>query len=132
LEAVKEAEPMSKPLTLALAMIVAGACCQLAQARQPQTFAGRVAQNRAYYYPWHGQYYHTAWGSPVALVVPPTAESQTNWHWGVSGTRTSTIRHQFRRPYPGTYDGFGTGFYPTPHWPSDTDQFGVYYIRGPW
>ena len=26
----------------------------------------------------------------------------------------------------------GTGFMPTPYWPSDTQQFGVYYIRGPW
>jgi hypothetical protein len=81
---------------------------------------------------WHGGYYHSAWGMPVALVVPPTAEFQTHWGWGVGNTRITPIWHQFQRNYP------GPGFYergsvrPTPPWPSDTDQFGVYYIRGPW
>ena len=42
------------------------------------------------------------------------------------------IYHQFRRSYPGPFAGGGQGFYPTPTWPSHTDQFGVYYVRGPW
>jgi hypothetical protein len=69
---------------------------------------------------------------PVALVVPPTADVRTNWSWGVGGTRIDTIHHQFDFPYsgPGTYDA--GMFRPTPPWPSDTRQFGVYYIRGPW
>jgi hypothetical protein len=82
--------------------------------------------------PWHGGYYHVSYGVPVALVVPPTAEFQTHWGWGVGNTRVSVNWHQFRRNYPGpAYYDAGT-YQPTPYWPSDTDQFGVYYVRGPW
>lgn len=90
------------------------------------------ACRRAECCPWHGCYYHTAWGMPVALVVPPTAEFQTHWGWGVGNTRITPICHQFQRswPGPGCYDR--KSFRPTPRWPSDTDQFGVYYVRGPW
>ena len=80
---------------------------------------------------WAGNYYHTMWGQPVALVVPPTAELQTHWNWGVAQTRVTPICQQFGRAYPGPYAG-GRGFLPTPRWPSSTDQFGVYYVRGPW
>ena len=94
----------------------------------PADDSATVAQSRGM--PWHGAYYDPAWGVPVALVVPPTAEFQSNYSWGVCGTRTSRIYHQFGRNYPG---GEGTGpFYPTPYWPNDTQQFGVYYVRGPW
>jgi hypothetical protein len=31
---------------------------------------------------------------------------------------------------PGYYHR--AGFLPVPLWPSDTNQLGVYYIRGPW
>jgi len=83
------------------------------------------------YRPWHCGYYHTEYGAPVALVMPPTAELTTNMGWGVSNTRVTKICHQFARPYP----GYGaTGAYPlmpTPHWPSDTAQFGVYPVRAP-
>jgi hypothetical protein len=83
-------------------------------------------------YAWHGNYYYTAWGMPVALVVPPNAEAQFGWGWGVGNTRISPICPQFQRnwPGPGSYDP--RTFRPTPRWPSDTDQFGVYYVRGPW
>ncbi|HVA47257.1 MAG TPA: hypothetical protein VNH11_12890 [Pirellulales bacterium] len=80
---------------------------------------------------WAGGYYHTMWGQPVALVVPPTAELQTHWNWGVAQTSVTPIWPQFTRAYPGPYAG-GRGFLPTPRWPSSTDQFGVYYVRGPW
>jgi len=79
---------------------------------------------------WHGRYYHTGWQSPVALVVPPTAAYQSKMGRGVGTNRMTPIHPQFRRPWPGT-TGEG-GFQPTPHWPSHTDQFGVYYVRGPW
>jgi len=82
--------------------------------------------------PWHGGYYHTAWGMPVALVVPPTASHQTHWGWGVGNTRITPICHQFQRNYPGPVQYDRGAFRPTPAWPSDTDQFGVYYVRGPW
>ncbi len=83
-------------------------------------------------YGWHGSYYNVAWGMPVALVVPPTAKAHVSWGWGVGSTRVAPIRRQFTRNWPGpaTYDP--RVFRPTPHWPSDTDQFGIYYVRGPW
>jgi hypothetical protein len=92
--------------------------------------ANRYAAGRASQLPWHGGFYDPAWGQPVALVVPPNAESQTNWGWGVGNTRTMPIYHQFGRNYPGAPGGVALA--PTPPWPSDTQQFGVYYVRGPW
>lgn len=83
--------------------------------------------------PWHGNYYHTAHGYPVPLVVPPQSNMQTSWSWGVAQTSMRPIYHQYRRPYPGDYEGGVMGqFRSTPLWPSHTDQFGVYYIRSPW
>ena len=101
----------------------------------PAAERGSMATRMQYYtacYPWHGGYYHSAWGAPVALVVPPKAELQTHWGWGVGNTRTTFIWHQFQRDYPGPGTYTGGMFRPTPYWPSDTDQFGTYYIRGPW
>jgi hypothetical protein len=96
------------------------------------TLKGRVAYRQSQTYPWHGEYYDSAWGTPVALVVPPTAESQTHLGWGVGATRVTPIQHQFQRAYSGV-DGSGRViFRATPPWPSSTDQFGDYYIRGPW
>jgi hypothetical protein len=86
---------------------------------------------RAQWYNWNRNYANTDYGQPVALVVPPTANLQTNWGWGVASSRISRIDHQFQRNYPG--DGqFGGPFRTTPLWPSDTIQFGVYPVRGPW
>ena len=98
-----------------------------ARAELPQDYAYRQAR----VLPWHNGFYDPYWGEPYALVVPPTAEFQANYGWGVGGTRVSPIYHQFGRPYPGYGVGYG-GFIPTPTQPSDTQQFGVYYIRGPW
>lgn len=88
--------------------------------------------------PWHAGYYETAWGRPMPLVVPPTATHQTDWGWGIANTRVTRIYPQFGGPYNGyPYDpaaGMGQEeqWRPSPYWPSDTSQFGVYYIRGPW
>ncbi|HEX3997709.1 MAG TPA: hypothetical protein VHX65_04065 [Pirellulales bacterium] len=83
--------------------------------------------------PWHTAYADETYGQPIALVVPPTVGLQAQYGWGVCGTRITPIYHQFARPYPGPGAGYvGRGFLPTPEWPSDTTQFGVYYIRGPW
>ena len=94
------------------------------------------ADNWMYYYahqyPWHGQYRHTAFGQPVALVVPPTANLQTHYQWGVPSSTVTPIHHQFGRSYPGSEGGAVGAFRPTPYWPSSTDQFGVYYVRAPW
>ena len=82
--------------------------------------------------PWHGNYYHTMTGYPVPLVVPPTANMETRWGWGVGQSTMTPIYHRFQRPYPGEGAGMMGGFQPTPMHPSHTDQFGTYYIRGPW
>lgn len=86
---------------------------------------------RAQYYNWNRNYAYTDYGQPVALLVPPTAQLQTNYGWGVASSRISRIDHQFQRNYPGN-GPFGGPFRPTPVRPSDTTQFGVYYVRGPW
>jgi hypothetical protein len=86
---------------------------------------------RAQYYNWNRNYAYTDYGQCTSLVVPPTAQLQTNWGWGVASSRISRIDHQFQRNYPGNAT-FGSPFRPTPVWPSDTNEFGVYYVRGPW
>ena len=88
--------------------------------------------------PWHGGYYHRDWGKPLAMVVPPTANYQTHWGWGVGMTTTTPIYHQFSRPFPSAYGYEQTEGMPeyrfrrAPNWPSHTDQYGAHYIRGPW
>jgi hypothetical protein len=83
---------------------------------------------------WHSAWYDPAEGRPIALVVPPTAEFQSQYGWGVPSSRVAPIYHQFRRPYPGpgAVAGGGGRFLPTPNQPSDTVQFGVNAVRGPW
>lgn len=80
---------------------------------------------------WHGNYYYTQYGMPVPLVVPPTVHREGIYQWGAPSSGTRRIRHQFSPTYPGNTPGSGQ-LYPTPYWPSHTDQFGVYYVRGPW
>ena len=116
---------------LALGLVAASALVTMASAGET-TLYGCNARWRAAYYPWHDNYYNNAVGRPVALIVPPTAELQTDYGWGVGGTRVTRIDHQYQRPYPGYGYGGYPALSPTPYWPSDTRQFGYYYIRGPW
>ncbi|MFM7035110.1 MAG: hypothetical protein ACKOYJ_08005 [Planctomycetia bacterium] len=83
---------------------------------------------------WHSAWYDPSVGRPMALVVPPTAEFMTEYSWGVPSSRVAPLYHQFRRPYPGAgaVPGSGGSFMPTPNQPSDTVQFGVHAVRGPW
>ena len=123
------------PLTFTVLALVAATVADSACARErgPMGGAGHCrARRSAVSHPWHAGYYHSAWGMPVALVVPPNAEFQTNWGWGVANTRVTTIWPQFQRNYPGPGQFQRGMFRPTPPWPSDTNQFGVYYVRGPW
>ncbi len=112
---------------LGLVLAVLGLCTS-AQAFWPrgQTISNYQANRTT----WNGPYANPAWGVPMALVTPPTAEKQTNWGWGAGNTRVSTITHQFKRNVP--CGGFCQPVAPTPPWPSDTTQFGYYSIRGPW
>ena len=91
----------------------------------------RLPLRRARFYSWNYPYAHVQYGQPVALVVPPTANLQTNWTWGVGSSRVHRLDHQFGRNYWGP-GPFGGPFFNTPPWPSDTAQFGVYHVRGPW
>ena len=83
---------------------------------------------------WHSSWYDPSIGRPMALVVPPTAEFTSEYSWGVPSSRVMPIYHQYRRPYPGpgAVGGAGGAMYPTPNQPSDTVQFGVHPVRGPW
>ena len=115
-----------KPIFTLLAVATLFACGSQAEAANRYLRPQQRAQN----YNWHANYAHTSYGVPVSLVVPPTANMQTNWSWGVGSSRTSRIDHQFGRNYSGPG---GQGPYrSTPAWPQDTAQFGVYYVRGPW
>lgn len=106
---------------------------QNAEAGGRRAVANRWGERFARTTPWHGNYYYHQWGAPTALVVPPVANMQTSLGWGVAQTSMMPIYHQFSRPYPGASEGVGnSNFHPTPRWPSHTDQFGVYYVRGPW
>ncbi len=117
---------------ISLAALTFGSDAQAGWRRYPgQTKADRWAAQHPV--PWHAPYYHTQWGTPLALVVPPQATSQAHWSWGVSGSRLTPIYPQYGLSFPGGLKAAGgQGLYGTPAWPSDTSQFGVYYIRGPW
>src|SRR5688572_3064725 len=70
---------------------------------------------------WHAGYYHTMWGRPVALVVPPTARYQTNYGWGIGNTRVTPIYPQFLGPMNSEVTAMQYGPYrPTPYYVSDT------------
>lgn len=82
---------------------------------------------------WHGGYENWRWGTPTALVVPPTAAYGTSYAWGVGQVRSTPIHHQFGRGGAAMLGGSGEGaFQRTPYFPQSTDQFGVYSVRGPW
>lgn len=120
---------------LAITLVVASAALLVAQ--QDAQAGGRKIFNRwgerfAQTQPWHGDYTYTPYGQHTGLVVPPTATMQTTMGWGVTQNSMRPIYHQYARPFPGPVSGVTTPCYPTPRWPSHTDQFGVYYIRGPW
>lgn len=126
-----------RSLTLFVLIAAVFALCSLpgtSQAeRRTRTFNDVRARRYAMEQPWHGPYYHREYGAPLALVVPPTASAHTQWSWGVAQTRVMPTYHQFGRAYPGGMPGeYGGPLYETPAWPSHTDQFGVYPVRGPW
>lgn len=79
---------------------------------------------------WHGSYAYPQWRQPVSLIVPPIANFQTTYDWGVGRTRMVPTYHQFTRPY--VAPGGASGMPLAPNWPSSTTHQGVYYIRGPW
>jgi hypothetical protein len=125
---------MLKKILLTTALTVGAAVALSAEARagSPWTFTDNWASRAAATYPWHGNHYHIQYGAPIALVVPPTAHMRTQYSWGASQNLMYPIHHQFERNASGPGYGGLSGFRPKPPWPSHTDQFGVYYVRGPW
>ncbi|MDP6467452.1 MAG: hypothetical protein QF918_06920 [Pirellulaceae bacterium] len=119
---------MKKLTLLMFVALIASAVSQTASAADSQRRALRYSRVR----PWHGEYSNTSRGGPVALVVPPTAHMQTKMGWGVAQSSMSPIYHRYYRNYQGEMEIGGFPFRGTPNWPSHTDQFGIYYIRGPW
>ncbi len=84
-------------------------------------------------YAWHGGYKNWQYGTPTALVVPPTAGYQTSYAWGVGQVRSTPIHHQFGNGGAASVGGGnGQGLRSTPYWPQSTDQFGIYPVRSPW
>ncbi len=81
---------------------------------------------------WHGGYNYWRYNAPTALVVPPTAAFQSVYSWGVGGTKSVPINHQFGANNPGGAGGISQQFSQAPYWPSSTDQLGVYAVRAPW
>ena len=119
-------------LVIALAATACFSGANIASATDPYAatmlWSNQMAAQRA----WHGNYYYLPYGQPTALIVPPTAHMRQTLSWGVSQNLMYPLNHQFGRnaSQPGAMP---TGsFQATPHWPSHTDQFGVYYVRGPW
>lgn len=123
---------MTRFLPFVIVLLAAAALVALPAFAGSPAYMDAQAQYCSAMSAWHSGYYHPAWGMPVALVVSPKAEFQTRWGWGVGNTRVTTTWHQFHRNYPGRGDYDPRTLQPTPYWPSDTDQFGVYYVRGPW
>jgi hypothetical protein len=123
-----------KNLSLLLALTVGCAVFATSNSAQadPKLRGYWHAAHRSERSSWHQPYYHTAWGRPLALVVPPTARTETSWGWGVAQSSVTPIYQQFKRPYPGGESSDYGSLLGTPPWPSHTNQFGVYYIRGPW
>lgn len=121
---------MQKYVLSFTAFCLLGLISQVARAQGPYTIGDRWAQGYATSQPWHGNFYYLPYGQPTALVVPPTSTTQQTYSWGVSQNVIRPIYHQFGRSAPMGMPG--GRFMGTPRWPSHTDQFGVYPVRGPW
>jgi hypothetical protein len=84
-------------------------------------------------YAWHGDHSYWKYGTPTALVLPPTAAFMSNYQWGVGNTTSTPIHHQFQHQSSGMSGGGEVGgSHWTPYWPSHTRQFGLYGVRAPW
>jgi hypothetical protein len=80
---------------------------------------------------WQPTYYDVAWGMPQALVIPPTAHTQSSYSWSVSGTSRSGFP-QYGPMNPGPQSVYNPRAYaPAPAMPMSTEQMGDYSVRGP-
>ncbi len=130
----KQARIMMKQIVIVagLLSVIGSVNVEEASARDPLWVTHQWNQHFASSRPWHGPYYDQTWGQPLAVIVPPTAHMRQTYSWGVSQNLNHPIYHQFQsgQTSPGA---IAPGqMRPTPGWPSHTDQFGQYYVRGPW
>ena len=119
---------MKASTIVCLVVLIAASLATLLPARAGEIFfRGRRAGAA-----WNTSYYDPAWGMPEALVVPPTARWQSNYAWGVGGSRLNRVGAQYQAEVPGPASSYDQRSYlPAPPQPSDTQQFGVNYVRGP-
>jgi len=119
---------------LMLLGLTVGLAATQAEAGWPwgRNYASNDAAYHASQLPWHGGFAYQNYQTPVAMVVPPTSNMQTNYAWGVPSSRMTPVYHQFNREYPGGISGDPGTLGVTPYQPSNTRQFGVYNVRGPW
>ena len=127
---------LKKIALLALAMILVAGSSENAEARKRLLpFRNQEVQMQAQMAavtPWNGNFMHQAYGAPVALVVPPNANTSRQYGWGVSQSIIMPLGHQYNLVYPGAnVSGYGP-YHATPRWPQNSSQFGVYYLRAPW
>ncbi|MGA2258257.1 MAG: hypothetical protein ABSG53_26625 [Thermoguttaceae bacterium] len=111
---------------LQLVILIVASLAALLPARAGEfLYRGRQAQ-------WNTNYYDPAWGMPEALVVPPRVRWQSNYAWGVGGSRVDRIGARYQAEVPGPESAYNQRDYrPAPPQPTDTQQFGVNYVRGP-
>lgn len=112
---------------LSFVVVIAASLAAVLPSRAGEFFLGRRAGAE-----WNTSYYDPAWGMPEALVVPPRVRWQSNYAWGVGGSRLNRVNAQFQVEVPGPESAYNQRNYlPAPPQPSDTQQFGVNYVRGP-
>lgn len=122
-----------RTIILSVVAIAAALCtAPKAQAFDPYAEVQLRQYNAQMNRPWHGGYYAQQYGQPTALVVPPTVRTRQTLSWGVSQNLMYPVEHQFGRSANSPGAAVPGQFRPTPIWPSHTDQFGYYYVRGPW
>ena len=94
--------------------------------------AGEILHRGRHRTEWNTNFYDPAWGMPEAVVVPPTARRQSNYAWGAGGSRVTRVGAQYQAEVPGPASAYNQRNYlPAPPQPSDTQQLGVSYVRGP-
>ena len=127
---------LKKIALLAMAMILVASTSENVEAKkrlqQLRNHEVQMQAQMAAVTPWNGNFVHQAYGAPVALIVPPNANTSRQYGWGVSKSIVMPLGHQFNLAYPGAnVSGYGP-YHATPRWPQNTSQFGVCYQRAPW
>ena len=81
--------------------ILCGLVDQQVSAAPPYFYSSKGLTHEAMRRPWHQSYYHSQWGRPVPLVVPPVAGMHTEYSWGVTMNEMRPIYHHYSRSISG-------------------------------